>query len=142
MNRKKLLIAFLHALFITVLWTSFTKYEYIGSNYYILNRINLFPLVLWTIGLTTLYSLHTSIKTKYPLFHITVFYLVALGLLEAFGYYVLNIRLNSNYPSLFNLGIIHAPVYMKMFYVIAGPVYIILTDILIKKNKRIFHNTN
>lgn len=130
---KKIVSAFLLALGITIVWTWFNRYEYIGNNFFLFNQINIFPLVMWTAGLTILYSLHTSIKTKYPLFHITVFYLVSLGLLEAFGYYVLNIRLNSHYPSLFNIGIIHAPLHMKFFYVVAGPAYIILTDILLKK---------
>ncbi|MDA1169353.1 MAG: hypothetical protein O3A36_03375 [bacterium] len=132
MNRKNTVYAFLLALCITIIWTSFNRYEYIGNNLYLFNTINVFPLVLWTIGLTILYTIHTNIKTKHPLIIITILYLVCLFALEAFGYYVLNIRLNSNYPSLFNMGIIHAPVHMKVFYVVIGPIYIMATDFLLK----------
>lgn len=133
MNGKNTAYAFLLALFITILWTYFNKYEYVGNNVYLFNTLNVFPLVLWTIGLTILYIVHTTFKTKHPLLSITVFYLVCLFALEAIGYHILNIRLNSNYPSLFNMGIIHAPTHMKFFYVVIGPIYISITDFLIAK---------
>ncbi|MEK7500203.1 MAG: hypothetical protein AAB649_06415 [Patescibacteria group bacterium] len=133
MRRKNTLHAFLLALGITLLWTFFNRYEYIGNNIFLFNTINVFPLVLWTLGLTILYIVHAHTKTRYPLLFITVFYLVCLSALEAFGYHVLNIRLNTSYPSLFNMGIIHAPVHMKVFYIVAGPVYIVLTKFLFKK---------
>lgn len=133
--KKSIFSAFLLALTISAVWTYFNKYEYVGNNVYLFERMNVFPLVLWTLGLTLLYIIHTKMKTKYPLFHITVLYLVCLSIIEAIGYHILNIRLNSNYPSLLGLGIVHAPVHMKVFYVIAGPVYICITDILFKKGK-------
>lgn len=133
MNRKNTLYAFFLALGITTLWTTTNRYEYVGNNVYLFNTINIFPLVLWTVGLTILYIVYTRTKTRYPLLFITIFYLVCLFTIEAIGYHILNIRLNSNYPSLFNMGIIHAPAHMKLFYIIAGPVYIVLTDILLKK---------
>jgi hypothetical protein len=92
-----------------------------------------FPLVLWTLGLTVLYAIHTKLTTRYSFFHITVIYLICLGIIEAVGYHLLHIRLNSNYPSLFHLGIVHAPIHMKVFYVIAGPVYILITDFLFQR---------
>ncbi len=133
MKLKNTVYAFLIALVISGIWTYFNRYEYVGNNMYILDRINVFPLVLWTLGLTILYIFHSRLKSKYPLFHTIIFYLVALSIIEAFGYHVLSIRLNSNYPSLLHLGIVHAPLHMKIFYIIAGPVYIMITDFLIKK---------
>ncbi|HLC49735.1 MAG TPA: hypothetical protein VJI96_05120 [Candidatus Andersenbacteria bacterium] len=132
MRKNNTLYAFLLALVITTIWTFFNRYEYIGNNLFLFNTINIFPLVLWTLGLTILYIVHIHTKIKHPILFITVFYLVCIGLLEAFGYYVLNIRLNSDYPSLFNMGIIHAPVHMKVFYIVAGPLYILLTHALLK----------
>ena len=61
---------------------------------------------------------------------ITAIYLITLGLLEYIGYYIFNIRLNSNFPSLLGFGIIHAPIGMKIFYLLAGPIYILITDYL------------
>lgn len=133
MNRKNTLYAFLLALSISIVWTYCNRYEYVGNNVYIFNTINVFPLVMWTTGLTILYVIHTHTKTHHPLLFITVLYLVCLFALEAFGYHVLNIKLNSNYPSLFNMGIIHAPVHMKVFYVVIGPVYITITDFLVAR---------
>lgn len=135
MKRKDVLYAFLLALVIATIWTLFNRYEYIGDNVYLFNRINVFPLTLWTIGLTILYIIHTKLPTTYRFIRITILYLVCLALLEAFGYHVLNIHLNSNEPSLFNLGIIHAPVHMKVFYIVAGPVYILIADLLLKKKR-------
>lgn len=116
-----------------MIWTFFNRYEYIGKNVFLFDRINVFPLVLWTLGLTLLYVVHTKIKTKYPIFHTTVLYLLCIGLLEAFGYHVLNIRLTSHEPSLFGLGIIHAPLHMKVFYIVAGPIFILIADILLRE---------
>ena len=130
---KDTLSAFLLALLLSAIWTYFNRYEYIGNNIYLFNTINIFPFAMWTLGFTTLYLLHTHVKALSTITRITIFYLISICLLEAFGYYVLNIRLNSHYPSLFGLGIIHAPVHMKVFYVVAGLVFIVLTKILLKK---------
>ncbi len=131
MKSRNTLLAFLVALTISAIWTYFNRYEYVGNNVYLFNTMNVFPLVLWTLGLTALYVIHTSMKTRYPFFHTVVLYLVSLSIIEAVGYHLLNIRLNSNYPSLLGLGIVHGPFHMKVFYVIAGPVYILLVDFLL-----------
>ncbi len=126
MNIKQTALAFLVALGISAIWTWFNTYEYIGTNMYLFNRINMFPFALWTIGLTLLFLVHENIRGRFRFLKTALFYLIALGILESFGYYVLNIRLNSNEPSLFNLGIIHAKPHMKLFYLIAGTAYITL----------------
>ena len=118
------------------MWTSFNRYEYVGNNVFLFNQINVFPLVLWTLGLTLLYGIHINLKTRYPFFHAIAIYLIGLGIIEAVGYHVLNIRLNSDYPSLFGLGIIHAPLHMKIFYIVAGPVYICITGLLFKQKRK------
>ena len=50
--------------------------------------------------------------------------------MEYIGYWVLNIRLDNDYPSLLNIGIMHAPIVAKLFYILIGPVYILATDYL------------
>lgn len=135
MQRSDIKTAFFLALAIVLVWTFFNRYEYIGTNIYLFNRINIFPLTLWTLGLTVLFAIHTRIGGKFRFLKTTLLYLVALGILEMFGYYVLNIRLNSNEPSLFNLGIIHAKPHMKLFYLIAGPAYIALLHIIFHAKK-------
>ncbi len=126
MAPKRPITSFFGALTVSTIWTFFNRYEYVGHNTFLFDKINVFPLVLWTVGLTLLYIVHTRKQTRYRLLFTTIFYLVAIALVEAFGYYILNIRLNSNEPSLLHTGIIHAPVHMQIFYVIAGPVYIII----------------
>lgn len=128
MNIKKsrTRVAFFAALCIAAAWTWFNTYEYVGSNTYIFDRINIFPFVLWTLGLTLLFLVHENTRGRFRFLKTALFYLIALGILETFGYYILNIRLNSNEPSLFNLGIIHAKPHMKFFYIVAGPAYIAL----------------
>jgi len=121
---QEMIIAFLFSFAIT----SYYVYEYSSFNIMI-GKINLFPLVSWTFGLVFLREIYERLKEKKFLF-ITLFYLIGLFLVEYLGYYLFNIKLNTNYPSLFNLGIIHAPVGMKFFYVLAGPVYILITDYL------------
>ena len=122
---QELIVAFLIALILT----SYYIYQYIGGNV-LLGKINLFPLISWTFGLVLLKEIYERTKIKNKLFFVSGFYVALLFLLEYVGYYLLKIRLNTDFPSLFGLGIIHAPIGMKIFYLFAGPVYLIITDYL------------
>jgi len=122
---QELIIAFL----ITLFWTSFYNYEYIGGNVFLFGKINLYPLVLWTVGLVLMREIYKRIP-KWRFFSIMILYWLVLISIEFIGYYALDIRLVSQYPSLFNLGIIHAPLSAQIFYITAGPIYILLTDYL------------
>jgi len=124
---QELVIGFLFALFVT----SYYTYEYTKNNLKI-GHINLFPLVAWTAGLILIREVYEKTKgNKYFRFaKICITYWIFLFLLEFLGYWLLGIRLNSNFSSLFGLGVIHAPFGMKLFYVLAGPVYILVTDYL------------
>ena len=121
---QELIIAFL----ISFAWVSHFRYEYTNLNLTV-GKINLFPLALWTFGLVLLREIYKRLKKKRFL-KITVIYLASLFLLEYLGYWVLNIRLDSDYPSLLNTGIMHAPTVAQLFYILIGPVYILLTDYL------------
>ncbi len=122
---QELIIALLFALIIT----SYYIYEYTSQNI-LIGRINIFPLTAWTAGLILLREIYEKIKTKDKFFAISIFYIIALMLVEYLGYYIFKIRLNSDFPSLLRLGIIHAPLEMKFFYIFAGPIYILVTDYL------------
>lgn len=122
---QELVIAFL----IAVAWTSYYTYTYDSANFMI-GKINVFTLVSWTVGLVILREVYERLRKGHRFFKITALYLVVLFSLEAIGYYLLGIRLASDYPSLFGMGIMHAPVLMKIFYMVSGPVYLLITDYL------------
>lgn len=126
--RKKLLVPLAVAFVIAALWSAYFRYEYTGNNILLFNRVNVYPLVLWTVGLTGLQLVSYKMPKHHHLAHAIVFYLVFLLAAEAVGYHFLNVRLNSNYTSLLSLGVIHAPPVMKLFYFFAGPVYLLLLD--------------
>lgn len=124
---REVIIALLLALIIT----SYYTYEYTSLNLYA-GKINVFPLVSWIAVLVVLREFYKKIRLekKYKFLIASCTYIVILFVLEAVGYYFLNIKLASHYPSLFGLGIIHAPLGMKFFYLTAGPLYLILTEFL------------
>jgi hypothetical protein len=123
---QELVVAFLFA----IAWTSYNFYEYINSNIFIGGKINLYPLICWTGGLVLLREIYERLDKSYKFLKIYFIYLVGLFFLEYIGYHFLNIQLNSNFPSLFNLGIIHTPLVAKVFYLIAGPAYLLITNYL------------
>ena len=117
------------ALLLSLIITSYYTYEYTSVNVY-LGKINVFPLISWTAGLVVLKEIYKKIpyKREHKFFIASALYIIVLFILEAIGYYFLNIKLVTQYPSLFGLGIIHAPLAMKAFYLTAGPIYLILTE--------------
>ena len=122
---QELVVAFL----IAIAWTSYYLYEYTHSNL-MLGKINLFPLVAWTFGLVFLREIYERLKGRHRLAKATIIYLLGLFVVEYIGYYLLNIRLDSSFPSLLGLGIIHATLLLKVFYLTAGPIYLLITDYL------------
>jgi len=117
------------AMLIAVGWTSYYVYEYTTLNIMI-GRINLFPFISWTAGLVFLREVYKRLNTKHKFIVVTLLYLGILFIAELIGYYLLGINLNGNFPSLLGLGVIHAPLIMKIFYVTAGPIYLLITDYL------------
>ncbi len=122
---QELVVAILFALIIT----SYYIYEYSSTNI-LIGRINLFPLVAWTAGLVILREIYEKLNTSHKFLAISLFYITTLFTIEYIGYYIFKIRLNTDFPSLLRLGIIHAPLGMKFFYIFAGPIYILVTDYL------------
>lgn len=121
----KLLIAFLFALFIT----SYHDYTYNSANIFI-GQINVFPLLAWTAGLVFLRECYERVGMRNKILYVSVAYLCVLFALEFLGYYFLQIQIAAPYPSLLGTGIIHGPPIIHVFYVVAGPLYLLVTDYL------------
>jgi hypothetical protein len=124
--KKTIALPLFMALILSTAWTSIYRYEYIGENIFLFDRINIYPLALWTCGLTGIYILQQKIGKKQNFILATILYCILLVSLEAFGYYFLDIRLATHYTSLWNTGIIHGPAYLKLFYILAGPAYLLI----------------
>lgn len=132
-HRRTIAVPLALALLLAILWTSLYRYEYTGSNVFLFSQINLYPLVLWTAGLTQLSIIHRHMPQKHAILFTSALYLALLGLFEAIAYHLLGIRLASNFTSLLDLGVIHAPPFMKIFYLLAGPAYVLTLPPLEKR---------
>lgn len=117
------------ALLLAIIITSYYDYQYTTPNI-LIGRINLFPLISWTFGLTLLKELHERLNVKHKILVTTIIYWTILLTLEYFFYHILNVRLDSSYPGLFGLDLMHAQTGMKFFYITAGPLYIWIIDYL------------
>ena len=122
---QELIIAFLIAIGLT----SYFLYSYTSFNIF-LGKINLFPLISWTFGLVLLREVYERINVKNKFVLTSLLYWIVLLVVEYIGYYLFKIELNTNFPSLFNLGVIHGPMGMKVFYLLAGPTYLWITNYL------------
>ena len=117
------------ALLISLVWTSYYFYEYTTINLF-LGRINLFTFVSFTFGLVLLREVYERLKGKNRFIRISLMYLVALLFVEYVSYNFLGIRLNSNFPGLLGLDLIHIPLLPQIFYLTIGPVYLLITNYL------------
>lgn len=135
--RQKGIAPLIIAFCVSLLWTTYFRYEYADPNIFLFNRINIYPLVLWTVGLTALYLITATTPRKHRLALALVMYFFILALVESLGYHLLQIRLVSNYTSLLGLGVIHAPLSMKLFYIFAGPLYLTLMHIYTRVSKNL-----
>lgn len=124
--KRRLAVPFLVALAVALVWTTLYPYQYLHGNIVLPGRINAYPLVLWTVGLTLLYVVSLRLPRQHNFLVATVIYLILLASFEATAYHLLDIRLNTNYTSLLGLGVIHAPLHMKLFYLLAGPLYLLV----------------
>lgn len=119
---KEILIAFLFACIIT----SYYCYQYTTQNI-LIGRINLFPLISWTFGLVFLREMYERLNINKKIYFLTIFYWGLLFFLEYLFYHLFNIQLSSSYPGLFGLDFMHAQLGMKFFYIMAGPLYLLVT---------------
>lgn len=123
---QELIIAF----FISVFITTYFTYEYQFFNLMI-GKINVLTLVCWTAGLVFLREVYERINIKrFKFLKICLLYFIFLLIIEYVGYNFLGIRLNSDYPGLFGFNLMHSPVFLRVFYFLAGPLYLLITDYL------------
>ena len=122
---QELVVAFI----ISIAIASYYFYEYTTFNI-IFGGINLFPIVLWTFGLVLLREIYEKVEWKNKFIKISVAYIIAIVIIEYIGYNFLGIRLNSNFPGLWGLEILHSPPALKIIYFVIGPVYLAITNYL------------
>lgn len=123
---QQMIIAFL----ISIAWVAYSQiYIYKDTNY-ILFGLNIFPLIAWTAGLTFLRERYENMTGKNKFWKATIFFVVSLTVLEYLGYNYWGIQLASNFPGLFGLPLLHAPLLGKIFYLTVGPIYLKITDYL------------
>jgi len=120
---RYLLVAIVFALFTNMV----NDYAYDTVNYFVLG-VNLFSFFSWTAGLVLLKEVYDRFSFRFKWFVFSLVYLAALLFVEYIGFHVLGIRLAAENPSLFGLGVIHGPPVMHIFYVTAGPIYLLVTD--------------
>jgi len=121
--------AFIVAFPIALALTLYYPYEYTTLNLMIW-KINLFPLVCWTCGLMLTKKVYEELKIPYRFIKISLIYVLLLIVFEYISYHFFGVKLNSNFPSLWGLGSMHAPLNMKIIYLLLGPVYILIMDYL------------
>ena len=120
--KNEAIIAFI----ISLIWV--WKYGYIyKTNNLIIFGINLFPLFAWTLGLILLREVYEKLKGKRFL-KATLIYWIALISLEWFGYAILNIQLDSNFPGLLGFNVMHGTDTLQLVYILLGPAYLFITD--------------
>lgn len=127
--RKRVALEMLVAFIIAFLLVLVYPYEYTTSNIFI-GKINLFSLVAWTFGLVVLREIYKDVKWKNKLVKVFSIYLAIMFAVEYIGYYLLNIKLNSNYPSFLGIGILHSPLPLQLFYIFIGLFYLLILNFL------------
>lgn len=115
------------ALFITTAH----HYEYTTANLFI-GHVNLFPFVMWTAGLMLTREVYLRLPVRYKLLSATILYITLLFALEYLGYYWAGIQLTPGLPGFLGTNVLHGTPVMHLFYPTAGPVFILLTDLLTK----------
>lgn len=120
---SELIVAIMFALFIT----SYHKYIYVGNNLFI-GEINIYPLILWSLGLVLVREFYEYIGNKFWV--TSVLYIVGILIVEYVGYHWFGIQTTGNNPGIWGTDIIHGPVIIHYFYILAGPLYLWVTKIL------------
>ena len=129
--RRIVPFAFVIALF----WTIAYRYEYVANNITLFGHINLYPLVLWTMGLTLATLVYDRMPKRHRFVAFVAVYWLFLWAVEAFGYYALGVRLNSNHADFFGTGVLHLPLYGQLFYIGITPVFAFFAHRYLKKEK-------
>lgn len=121
---KELLLA----VAIALLWvTQSGLYGYREINYSLFG-VNLFAFISWTTGLVIVKEWYESVNWKNKFIKFTLLYMVLMVAVEFIGYNFLGIKLVTHYEGIFGLEAMHMPIFGKIYYLIAGPLYIKLCE--------------
>ncbi len=126
---KRLLII---ASVMSALWVMFYNYDYNSDDQIKIGRLNLMTFVAWTCGLLAVgiwwcwISQNTEWSLAKKLIVTGVLWTVSIMAIEWIGYNWMKIRLNSDYPGLFGLNLMHGPQYLKMYYLSAWAAFLFL----------------
>lgn len=116
------------AAIISAFWVGWSGiYLYEGINYYFIG-LNMFPLILWTAGLVYLRELYE--KRKKNFWEASLIYVATLLIIEYVGYNFFGIHLASSYPGFLGSEALHTPMYATIYYLLAGPAFLKITDYL------------
>ena len=126
-----LIVAFI----MSAIWVKFSGIYTYGNDMYIFG-INILTLVLWVAGLMVLQYIYETYGRKRPFIQIIIFYWVGLLIIEYIGYHLIGIQLQSNYSGVFGLDVLHVPLFAKVYYMSAGPIYLLVLDYMKKVKTR------
>lgn len=118
--RQRLLVASI----ISFCWVSFSGIYHYQNGNLMIGGLNVFAFVAWTAGLIFLSEVYARMKGKDKYLKTVILYWVLLIGLEYIGYHWWQIQLNSNYPGLFGLDVLHVPFFAKVYYLSIGPIFL------------------
>jgi hypothetical protein len=94
--------------------------------------LNLMTFVAWTCGLLAVglwwnwLSKNTKMSLTQKLILTGALWTAAIMGVEYIGYNWMKIRLDSNYPGLFGLDLMHGPAYLKTYYLTSWAIFLFL----------------
>jgi len=137
-KRKHLLKNLLLSANIAIIWflIGHNQYKY-RFNYLAIGELNFYPFFAWSLGLFGVFLLYSLFTKKHhgflkKIILYSVIYWILLIAFETIGYHVFNIQdiATASYPGLPICNCIHAPWWMKIAYLILGPIYFSLVHLL------------
>ena len=140
-KNRKLLYTLILALLFAVAWLLAGRTEYgYNRDYSVIFGINIYPMLLWAIGLFAIYLVYDYVEDRIPkkfylkLILFSVIFWICLITVESLAYHVLIIRnaVTGMYPGLPLCDCIHEPRWMQAVYILMGPIFFIM-NYLIRK---------
>jgi hypothetical protein len=131
-----LIYALILSFIFAVAWLIVGKSQYgYNRSFVVIAGYNIFPLLLWAIGLFGIYIIYNFIEKYFvkrgvivKLFVYSSIFWVLLIFFESLAYHVLHVRnaMTGNYPGLPLCECIHAPLWMQIVYLSMGPIYFLV----------------
>src|SRR3989344_6684740 len=139
-KRKNALSHLQIASLLAITWLIFTRgyYNY-NREMFLIFGMPLFPLFSWALGLFAAYLIYSHFEHKIKNTNLLkevvlfcIFYIPLLLLAETIAYNLYNIKnlATASYSSISFCNCLHAPDWMKIFYFIMGPLYLIICKVI------------